>query len=593
MLAQISLNRFKAAGAGLVFLAAALLSSAQAYAQASAYQPIEVTAADQEVVLTGDDLTADQVVLVARHGAKVSVSVEAKERARLTHGLMLQGAAEGVPIYLFNRGSGANREQVKFTGDPMSDENRPELEASTLARFKAGAGSGAGPEVSQEEITRAQMVVRANGLTYEAGSPQLLETLVALINAQITPVVRSLGGTGEADGPYNSNINGALVGSGDVYYKGVRMKASEALRKAGIPPLKPAPGDSTVTTTNAWVTGQAALVVHDARKLLEWADIVYAMDLNGMNSSVTPLLAPVQDNQPFPWLNWQASRVLEALEGSYLFEVDDARIIQDPESLRASAIRQGSAWHAWGELNEVVSIQLNRSDHNPVIALDYEPGDAPGLDSPYAMKFRIEGGPHSDGRGGYAFSNANWDWYPIANSVEAFTNALANMGVAVALRTDRFVNRFFTVVRPEEVFTEEELAAAPPTGHIKLVTDSWQELQGLSVAVPPAGMAIISTVEDLQGQGRLKVARARAATDVTYNILAQDMLTAAYWMELRRKQDESRNFGVAPEAALSALREVVPWGVERDPSEPVAVTAYEFLKNTDPATILPLSDMPE
>lgn len=569
------------------------LSAAEAQAAEGSYRVITVTAANETVTLTGNDLTADQVVRIARDGAKLVLSPAAKKRAALTHGLMLQAAAEGVPVYLFNRGAGSNRERVTFSGDPLSAENRPKLEAQTLAQFQRGAGAGAGPEVSDEDVVRAQMVVRANGLTYEAGSPALLDALVGLINARITPVVRTLGGTGEADGPYNSNINGAMVGTGEVYYKGERMAAAEALKRAGLKPLKPEPGDGTVTTTNAFVTGQAALLVHDARALLEWADIVYAMDLNGMNSSITPLLAPVQANRPFKWLNWEAGRVLGALKGSYLFQDDPARIIQDPESLRASAIRQGSAWQSWGDLNAVVQTQLNHSDHNPVVALDVAPGSAPGLDSPYAMKFRIKGGPNSEGHGGYVFSNANWDWYPIANSIENFTSALANMGVAVALRTDRFSNSFFTVVRPEAVFSPEELAVAAPGGQIKLVTDAWQELQALAVPVTPSGMAIVSTVEDLQGQGRMKVARARAAVDVTFNLLAQDMLTAASWMELRRKQNASRSFGQAPDAALKALREVIPAGRPIDPAVPVALKTYEFLKSTPASRFLPLADLPK
>lgn len=578
-------------GLKLALILCVVLPAWPAAAQVPGYAPITVTAANETIVLTGTTLTADQVVRVARDGAKVALSPEAKRRAALTHGLMLQGAAEGVPIYLFNRGAGANRERVMFLGDPMSAENRPVLERRTLEQFRRGAGQGAGPEVAEEQVVRAQMVVRANGLTYEAGSPQLLDALVGLINARITPVVRTLGGTGEADGPYNSNINGAMVGAGEVYYRGERMAAAEALRRAGLAPLVPAPGDGTVTTTNAFVTGQAALLVHDARRLLEWADLVYAMDLNGMNSSITPLLAPVQANRPFPWLNWQAARMLRSLDGSYLFSDDAGRIIQDPESLRASAIRQGSAWQAWGQLRSVVETQLNRSDHNPVVAVDVAPGSAPGLDGSYAMKFRIRGGALSQGKSGYVFSNANWDWYPIANAVEGFTLALANMDVAVALRTDRFTNGFFTVVQPEAVFSAEELAGAPSRGQIKLVTDAWQEVQGLAMPVPPSGMAIVSTVEDLQGQGRLKVARARAAVDASWHLLAQDMMTAAFWMDLRRKQAPARRFGTGPEAALAAWRQVMPWGAGE--GDAPAMQAFRFLTTIPASRFVPLGALPE
>ena len=261
--------------------------------QAAEYHPINPTMANKTVTLTGNTLTIDDVVAVARYGAKVALTPEAKKRGSDTHNLMMQGAAENIPIYLFNRGGGSQREVVQFTGDPMSDENRPKLEERQLAQFRNGARSGTGEEISNEEDVRAAMVVRANTMTYLAGSPQLLQGIVDLLNANVTPVARMKGGSGEADGPMSGNTNATLVGAGYAYYKGQRMSAADALKKAGLKPIKPAPGDGTVSTVNADVAGQAALLVHDARLALEWADLIYAMDLNGMNSSVTPLFMPV------------------------------------------------------------------------------------------------------------------------------------------------------------------------------------------------------------------------------------------------------------------------------------------------------------
>ena len=575
-------------GAVATAVAVGLGAFGAAWAQAG-YKTITPTMTGTTVTISGDTLTPDQVVQVARYGAKVALSPEAKQRNADTYGLMLQGAAEGMPIYLFNRGAGANRNVATFEGDPHSAANKPVLEARALNAFRNGARGGAGPEVAEEEVTRAQILVRANGLTYEAGSPQLLQALIDLLNSRITPVVRTLGGTGEADGPYNGNINGAMVGEGEVYYNGVRMPARQALQQAGLQPLVPGVADTTVSTTNAWVTGQAALLVHDARLALEWADIIYAMNLSGMNSSLTPLFTPVQVSRPFPWLNWQARRVLHMMEGSYLFQNDPNRIIQDPESLRASAIRTGSAWQSWSNLNKTVSIQLNRTDHNPVVKIDMTPQTAPELSSPQAMTYFVKGGPLSNGKSGFVFSNANWDWYPTGNDVEAFTLALANLDVAVALRTDRFTNTFFTVIQPSDVMSAEQLAGGPPQGQPKVITDIWQDVQGWAMPVPPAGMGIIRTVEDLQGQTRLKVDRARKAVDATFMLLGQDMLTAAYWMDVRKAQDPSRNFGPGPTAAWAGLRKVFPWGSGSQPEigRPFATMVYDFMKANPAATFVP------
>src|ERR1700694_4671607 len=88
---------------GLIALPCLLMPTAMA---ASDYHPIDPTMADKTVTLTGHDLTIDQLVAVARYGAKVRVSPEAMHRTADTHGLMMEAAAEGMPVYLFNRGAG-------------------------------------------------------------------------------------------------------------------------------------------------------------------------------------------------------------------------------------------------------------------------------------------------------------------------------------------------------------------------------------------------------------------------------------------------------------------------------------------------------
>ncbi len=531
------------------------------------YHAIVPTLADKTIVLTGHDLTVDEVVAVARHGAKVALSPEARQRTADAYGLLLEAAAEGIPVYWFNRAPGSGRQQAIFSGDPLSAENKPMLEARQLAIFRRGALAGLGPEISEEEIVRAMMVVRANTMSFEAASPALTQRLLELLNDRITPVVQSRSTVGEGDlGPF-TNIGATMVGAGTAYYQGVRMSAAEALKQAGLTPLAPfAADDSELTSSNAYTTGQAALLLHDAREALSWADIVYAIDLNGMNSSVTPLAQVAQVNRPFKWLNWDAARVLEMLRGSYLFELDDQRIIQDPESLRASSIRQGSAWAAWAQLRDDVVIQMNSSDHNPAIRVGASPTDSWELSTPQLAQFYVKGGAHSHGQHGFILSNANWDPYPMANDLEAFTIALANMDVAVAQRMLRFTSTFFTVMSPADAAPGEPGRFAVTQGSELISAALMQEIQGLINPVPPEGSGLIKNVEDLQTQTRLKVTRAREVVDDTVDLLAEDLLTGTHWLDLRKDQLASRNFGTVPTAVWRAFRQVMP--LTEDPAMP-------------------------
>jgi histidine ammonia-lyase len=201
-------------------------------------------------------------------------------------------------------------------------------------------------------------------------------------------------------------------------------------------------------SSNSYAAEQAALLVHGAQHVLSWDDLIYAIDLNGMNSSITALFAPVQANRPFKWPNWHAARMLPMLKGGIC-----SRTIPTGSSRTRKAcasIRQASASQAWAQLRRDLLIQINSSDHHPAVRVGTAPSDSWELDTPQMRQFYVKGGPLSYGQHGFILSDANWDPYPLANEIEAFTIALANMDVAVAQRLNRFTSTFFSGLPQEE-----------------------------------------------------------------------------------------------------------------------------------------------
>ncbi|MGO4725927.1 MULTISPECIES: aromatic amino acid lyase [unclassified Inquilinus] len=167
-------DRFASVCTKFLLLALTLLAvsmaprSLRALEAPGTYQAIVETAADTTITLTGHDLTIEQVIAIARDGAKVKLSDEALQRSADAYGLLLQGAAENVTIYWFNRGAGDQRETVIFSGDPTTPENTKLLKEQQLARFRNGVASGFGPELQEEALIRAIMAIRANTMSYEA-----------------------------------------------------------------------------------------------------------------------------------------------------------------------------------------------------------------------------------------------------------------------------------------------------------------------------------------------------------------------------------------------------------------------------------------
>jgi histidine ammonia-lyase len=632
------MRRYRVRGTvlGICVAGAALLACNVSVA--SAYNPISPMQANQTVVLNGKNLTIDRLVSIARYGARVELSQSGRQRSLNAYYLLLEGARENIPIYFFNRGTGAGRQNAIFSGDPLSTEvtstsptcpqtgqqcsNRDFLLQRQLATFRRGTQSGLGPEVGDEEIVRAMMAERVNTMSYEAATPQVTQMLIDLLNKRVTPVVQSRGSPGEGDLPQMGNVEATMVGSGEAYYQGVKMPAIQALAQAGLQPLQDQPGqfeapgapfaadDAAVTSTNAFTVGQAALLLYDAQRMLNWQDLIYAMELNGMNSSVTPISAPVQASRPFKWINAQAARVMDMIKGSYLFELDQLsdtgvplRIIQDPESLRALSQRIGSAWQAWDELRRDALTQLNSSDHNPAVTPGWSPESSPELGTPWFLQYYVKGGPNNSrcvgpgvgGTGcehGYILSNANWDPYPIDNEIEALTNAFANVAVSNDLVPLRFTNTFFTVIAPNDAsLPADQLSNSAPGAADYTLADLMVEIQTLQNPVPAQGNSIVSNVEDLQAAGRIKVAKARLMVDNLMWLLGQDLLTATRWMNIRQIQGQtlnlSRSFGAAPTAALQAFRQVVPWQAAVRPDIPPGTLAYSFLQANSASLFYP------
>ena len=556
--------------------------------RAAAMSPINPSDTGTTIILTGKDLTIDEVVAVARRGAKVEYGTAARQRSLDAYNLLLEGTRQNIPIYFFNRGAGSGRETVIFEGDALRPDNEQLLKDRQLASFRRGARSGVGPVVGEEEIVRAMMVVRANTMVYESASPGLTQMLIDLINERVTPVVWSRGSPGEGDLPMMSNVGGTMVGVGDAYWKGEPMMAAEALERAGLDELEPFAADNAaLTSSNAYSAGQAALLLHEAKRMLDWSELTFATSMLGFNSSITPLTAVPQKARPFPFQNMQARRLLNLIRGSYLFdyEEDGGRIIQDPLSFRDYSQRSGALWEAYDRLKRTVLIQINSSDHNPAVVPGAAPSDSWELDTPWLRRYYVEPGPYSD-KGGYILSNANFVAQPMANDLQAFSMALAESMASSVQRVMRFPDTFFTVIAPADVLSAEVRAKAPSRGSSWSISDLMAEIQTLTNPIPAQGLSLVRNVEDMESYTRQRVARARQAVDIALRITAEEMLSASYWVEVRKAENPARSFGRAAEDALAGLRTVLPWQADQRPHIPAGEIVYSYMLHTPAANYM-------
>ncbi len=306
------------------------------------------------------------IVRVA-NGEDVSVSAESLDKVKRAYEVLLQGAKEGQEIYGLTVGVGWNKDRKMVDA---KGELTPELmEASR--EFNEGLlrahSVDVGPDTAVP-VVRAAMAVRLNNiLTGGPGvQPHVAEMLVAFLNSGITPVMPSRGSVGQADMTLLSHIGLAMLGEGEVYYKDRRMAAKEALSAAGIEPLEPFGKDGlAILSSNAYAAALASIAIHDAEQLLETSQLVYALSLEGLNGNVSPPLEDVAALRPFPSYINSTAGLSDVLAGSYLWQADEKRILQDPLSFRTTPYLLGSFADSLARTKALVEIQINSSTSIP------------------------------------------------------------------------------------------------------------------------------------------------------------------------------------------------------------------------------------
>src|SRR5207237_6422425 len=85
---------------------------------------------------------------------------------------------------------------------------------------------------------------------------------------------------------------------------------------------------------NAFSSASAALAVADCRRLLDALDVAGALDLEAFAANLSILHPAVANARPYDGLRATLSRLTDLLAGSYLWDDDAARHLQDSLTFR-------------------------------------------------------------------------------------------------------------------------------------------------------------------------------------------------------------------------------------------------------------------
>jgi histidine ammonia-lyase len=290
------------------------------------------------VVLTGNSLTLDEVVRVARSGEQAELAPEAAERMQAARAVVDRAVARGDVVYGLTTGV-ASRKRAAVSGKEVAAFNRLMIQSHRV---------GQGPH-APADVVRAALVRLANGFAggTTAVRPELAERVVAVLNGGKEPPVRILGSVGQADLAPNADLAHGLL-------DGFELAAGEAL---------------ALVNNNSFATGFAALAVADAERLLDSLELAAALDLEAFAANLSILHPAVAETRPYPGLRTALDRLRALLQGSSLWEPAAARNLQDPLSFRGVPQVLGALRDALGFVHVQLTVELNSSQSNPLVSV--------------------------------------------------------------------------------------------------------------------------------------------------------------------------------------------------------------------------------
>jgi histidine ammonia-lyase len=359
------------------------------------------------VELRGTGVRPDDVVAVARGGARVALSEEARAAMTASAAVVAGLLDAPEPAYGVSTGFGSLANVV------IPAARREELQRALVRSHAAGMG-----EPVEREVVRAMMLLRARTLSMGRSGPRpvVAETLLALLNAGITPVVRehgSLGASGDLAPLAHCAL--ALLGEGEVVdASGAPRPAADALADAGIAPLTliAKEGLALINGTDGML-GMLVLALADLDNLLKVSDITTAMSVEALLGTDRVFAEDLVGLRPQPGQAVSAANVRAILAGSPLVAAhrhDDDRV-QDAYSLRCAPQVAGAARDTVEHARRVAGHELRSAIDNPMVLPDG----------------RVE-------------SCGNFHGAPVGFACDFLAIAAAEVGAIAERRTDRMLD---------------------------------------------------------------------------------------------------------------------------------------------------------
>jgi histidine ammonia-lyase len=434
----------------------------------------------------------------AAGGARWAVAPEAAARIEASVQAVRDLVGQHAAVYGINTGFG------KLAQTRIADDDLAQLQRNLVLSHSAGVG-----QPMSAPVVRLMLLLKAASLAHGLSGvrPEVINALLALLNADVLPVVPEKGSVGASgDLAPLAHLAGVLIGEGEAFVGGARLPAVQALAKVGLLPLQLGPKEGLALLNGTQAS--TALAIHATqrlRRVFDMAVAIGAMTVDAAKGSDTPFDDRIHAARGQRGQRVVAARYREWLAGSALRASHlDCDRVQDPYCLRCQPQVMGACLdqieHAWG----VLLLEANGVSDNPLVFAD-------------TMQ---------------ALSGGNFHAEPVAFAADNLALAIAEIGALAERRTAMLMDPVLSGL-PAFLIEHGGLNSG---FMIAQVTSAALASENKSLAHPASvdSLPTSANQEDHVSMATFAARRLHAMLDNTAGVVAIEWLCAAQAIEFHR-----------------------------------------------------------
>ena len=481
----------------------------------------------ETIEINGRSLVLEEIAAVAIGRTEVTIASEAYPRMEASRTVVDNLVSNSETAYGINTGFGK-------LSDVRIEPHQLEALQRNLVRSHA---CGIGEPLPEDEV-RAMLLLRANVLAKGLSGvrPVIVETLCAMLNRGVHPVVPARGSVGASgDLAPLAHLALTLIGEGEAHYRGQRMSSSRALELAQIPALTLAAkeGLALLNGTQA-MAAVGGLALARALRVVELFDLAGAMSLEALRGTPAAFDARIHEARPHQGQINVATHLRALLADSEIREShrhDDPRV-QDAYCLRCMPQVHGAARGALAHIRSVIEVETGSATDNPLIFSN----DVSSSDSV-----------------GEILSGGNFHGAPLALALDYAAIAMADLMSISERRIDRLINPDINEGLPAFLSPDAGVSSGLMIAHVAAAA----LLNEAKVLSHPSSVDSVPTSggkEDHVSMGMTGALKLRQVVANAEYVLAIEMISAAQGLDYRLPLKPAHQVA----RAAAKVRELIP-----------------------------------